>query len=108
MHFCLFCHWLKFFCIFEERGERVVERETLRIARANGHPSYRISKTVILAWQTKLMNFIKENAERHIMLHDIEEPLVEEFENFEINDIVEALDNSFDDLALESDDDFIE
>lgn len=46
----------------ELAGERVITRVTQRIGRASGLPNDRLHKTVIMAWQLELMNFIISNA----------------------------------------------
>lgn len=38
----------------EERGERIIERRSARIGRANNEPNERLHKTPVFTWQKEL------------------------------------------------------
>lgn len=85
----------------ENRGERIIERRTPRIGRANDHPNDRIHRTVVYSWQKLLLDEVKAAANRAI---DYDHQLVDQFVQLNINrdpteEDVENLDLFFEDFA---------
>lgn len=80
------------------RGDRIVLRESNRVARANRAPSKRVCKTIISDWQIELMNSLKNVTINNEAVEEIEELENINLDNFNLD--VELNDNVIDDYWI--------